>query len=156
MIKIIKGDVTEAKESVIIHQVNCQGKMGSGVAKAIKEKFPEAYNVYIKDVNFNDWSGKPKTELLGKYNLAFVHNREKKIINCFNQLYYGYDGKLYTDYKAFFNTFLEVLKNNDCDIAMPYKMGCDRGGADWDGVIYPFIEACSKSFKNDIVIYRLD
>lgn len=31
---------------VIIHQTNCQGVMGRGFAKQIKEKFPEAFEAY--------------------------------------------------------------------------------------------------------------
>lgn len=37
MIKIIQGDLLEAKENIIAHQVNCKGVMGSGVAKQIKQ-----------------------------------------------------------------------------------------------------------------------
>ena len=149
MIKIINGDVTEAKENVIIHQVNCQGKMGSGVALAIKNKFPEAYDKYMYACN------KYSPNFLLCNVVTAKGNGYKKIYNCFNQLNYGYDGKLYTDYRAFFETFLRVLDESKCDIAMPYKMGCDRGGADWDNIIYPFIKGCSLAFPYDIVMYKL-
>ncbi|MET3289633.1 UNVERIFIED_CONTAM: O-acetyl-ADP-ribose deacetylase (regulator of RNase III) [Brevibacillus sp. OAP136] len=32
---IKKGDLLQASEPIIGHQVNCQGVMGSGIAKAI-------------------------------------------------------------------------------------------------------------------------
>ena len=32
------GNLLNAPQKVIAHQVNCQGKMGSGVAKAIRDK----------------------------------------------------------------------------------------------------------------------
>ena len=32
MIKTIHGDLMEAKETYIVHQVNCYGAMGRGVA----------------------------------------------------------------------------------------------------------------------------
>ena len=31
MLKVIDGDLLDAKEDIIGHQVNCQGVMGSGV-----------------------------------------------------------------------------------------------------------------------------
>ena len=40
MIKIFEGDLLESGANFICHQVNCQGVMGSGVAKQIKEQFP--------------------------------------------------------------------------------------------------------------------
>ncbi|WP_411668007.1 hypothetical protein [Bacillus subtilis] len=39
MIKIIQGDLLEAKENIIAHQVNCKGVMGSGIALQIKKKY---------------------------------------------------------------------------------------------------------------------
>ena len=35
MIKIIEGNIVNAKTDFIIHQVNCQGEMNTGVAKAL-------------------------------------------------------------------------------------------------------------------------
>jgi O-acetyl-ADP-ribose deacetylase (regulator of RNase III) len=36
MIKIVKGDLLSVNRGIIGHQVNCQGKMGSGVANKVK------------------------------------------------------------------------------------------------------------------------
>lgn len=41
MIKHIKGDIFQSSADVILHQVNCQGVMGSGVAKQVREKYPD-------------------------------------------------------------------------------------------------------------------
>ena len=43
MIRYIKGDITKSNCDIICHQVNCQGKMNSGVAKAIRAKWPKVY-----------------------------------------------------------------------------------------------------------------
>ena len=37
--KLINGDLLNANTDFICHQVNCQGKMNSGVAKAIRNKW---------------------------------------------------------------------------------------------------------------------
>ena len=41
-----KGNLLDAQTDVIAHQVNCQGVMGSGVAKQIKEKWPDVFKQY--------------------------------------------------------------------------------------------------------------
>ena len=48
MIRVVKGNLLDATEIVIAHQVNCQKKMNSGVAKAIREKYPEAFEKYLE------------------------------------------------------------------------------------------------------------
>ena len=47
-IKVIDGDLFSTKARYICHQVNCQGRMGSGVAKTVRSKFPEAFEQYKK------------------------------------------------------------------------------------------------------------
>ena len=39
MIQIIEGNLFDSNAHIIAHQVNCQGVMGSGVAKQVKERF---------------------------------------------------------------------------------------------------------------------
>ena len=38
-IKIIDGNLFDSKAKIIAHQVNCQGKMNSGVAKEVRQRF---------------------------------------------------------------------------------------------------------------------
>ena len=51
MIEYIKGDIRDTDCKVIAHGVNCQGVMGSGVAKALYEKWPEVKKSYLKYCN---------------------------------------------------------------------------------------------------------
>ena len=130
MISIVNGDLLDASEVMIVHQVNCKGVMGSGVAKSIKDKYPKAYHSYKKHC---DISG---SSLLGKIQVINICN-ERKVVNMFAQDNYGRD-KQYTDLKAFKTCILKLVdyakKNNIKEIAMPYKIGCGRGGANWDSV----------------------
>ena len=45
------GDIVNIQKKYkidyIVHQVNCQGKMGSGVAKRIKDEYPVVYKNYM-------------------------------------------------------------------------------------------------------------
>lgn len=151
-IKIINGNLLDSTADVILHQVNCQGKMNSGVAKAIREKWPE---VFIKYSEFCS-SGNAK---LGKC-LPVKISDKRVVVNMFSQENYGYDKKLYTSYDAV-NTCLANLKNYMVingfkSLSLPYNMCCCRGGGDWD-VIMALLNA---NFRNSndisIEIYRLD
>ena len=126
MIKHIKGDIFQSNADVIIHQVNCQGVMGSGIAKQVREKYPIVYETY-KELCSKD---APKN-LLGIAQPVKA-NDKTIIVNIFAQENYGYDGKCYTDYDALRKGFETVRDNNKDDtIAIPYLMGCHRGGGDW-------------------------
>lgn len=50
---ILNGDLFKTPFEIIAHQVNCQGVMGSGVAKQVKEKFPYVYSTYVKALKQN-------------------------------------------------------------------------------------------------------
>lgn len=135
MISFLKGDVLNADADIICHQTNCKGVMGSGVAKAVKAKYPEAYQSYHDAYN----AGKLK---LGYVDFAKTHD-DKIIANLCGQNNYGYDGNQYTDYNALRTGFETIktymLENNLKTIALPYKMACCRGGGDWS-VVYNMIE----------------
>lgn len=140
MIRHLNQDVTTARQEIIVHQVNCQGRMGSGVAKAIKEKFPNVYTEYKK---YCDKYGRPAVinVLLGKCQIVEIdepnRNRPGKqyVANLFAQDKYGFDGQMYTSYDAFLKglrTLKEFcIEHNIKSIAFPEKIGCGRGGADW-------------------------
>lgn len=55
----VKGDITKSDCKYICHQVNCRCKMGSGVAKAIRTKWPVVYTEYMgmaedEDIGFGN------------------------------------------------------------------------------------------------------
>ena len=41
------GDMFTSDAPYLCHQVNCMGKMGSGIARTVREKFPNAYHDYM-------------------------------------------------------------------------------------------------------------
>ena len=130
-VRVVDGSLLDSKAKYICHQVNCQGKMGSGVARAIRERYPVVYKEYSKKCGENE----SKASLLGTVQVircgAWEH--EVFVCNLFGQLNYGYDGKVYTDVKALESCFrfLNVIVPEGETIAMPYMIGCGLGGADW-------------------------
>ena len=133
MIRYIKGDITKSNCDIICHQVNCQGVMNSGVAKAIREKWPEVYEQY------KDLCKKQEQTicLLGTTQPVEIQKTPARyVVNLFAQQYYGFNGIRFTDYEAFYNSIanlsVQLANNPDKTIAFPYKIGCVRGGANWN------------------------
>lgn len=147
MIKHIKCDIFESGADVICHQVNCQGVMGSGIAKQVKERFPQVFDEYKKFCN----STPNKSELLGSVLGVYVDD-VGYIVNIFAQDKFGYDGKRYTNYKALQNGLDHANKLVfGKTIAIPYLIGCCRGGGNWN-VVYSMIEKIFSDGRNDILI----
>jgi O-acetyl-ADP-ribose deacetylase (regulator of RNase III) len=129
MLEYKVGNLIEATESIIAHGCNAQGKMNSGVAKAIRKRWPGAFSkyetAYIRQGN--------------ELNLGQIvwYNEEetgKFIANCITQKNYGYDGKSYVDYgaiaKCMANLDFEARFSLIHRVAMP-KIGAGLGGGDW-------------------------
>lgn len=143
MIETIKGDITWSKADYICHQVNCQGKMNSGVAKAIRERWPKVYDFYLRE-NI----GKSLEHMFGHIQEVPV-NETQSVINMFAQNYYGYDGRRYTSYDAFWTCLGEIHARvpKGKTIAFPRYIGCVRGGAKWN-IIYTMIcEALDEDYN---------
>ena len=137
----VKGDITNSNATLILHQVNCQHTMGSGVAKAIKTKWPKVYHDYMS----------LDEQKLGTIQVVKVETN-KYVVNMFAQDRYGYDGKRYTSYDALdkcLQQVAEFCRNEMIDyIAIPYNMSCDRGGASWNVVLSLIENAFKDNFIN--------
>lgn len=140
-----QGDLLECSERVIVHGCNAQGVMGSGVAKAIKEKYPEAYAGYMST---HENGGLELGEVIG------VYSGDKLILNAITQRYYGrYKYKVYADYEAIREAFKSI--NEQCTysaIAMP-KIGAGLANGDWN-IIEKIIE--DECTDVQVVVYVLE
>ncbi len=144
--KHVKGDVLESKADVIVHQVNCQGVMGAGLAKQIKEKYPVVFWAYKalcdEDKRIRMQTGQARSGLLGRVQVCYKENYPigrvedpQVIVNLFAQDRYGRDGRCYTDYDAL-RLCLERVNQRFAGktVAVPYMMGCGLAGGDWSVV----------------------
>lgn len=166
MVQYKVGNLLDAPVDYICQQVNCQGRMSSGIAKQIKERWPIVYKSYMS--GYKDMEDKINKScssfenpldvseiLLGHLQQVKV-NDTKTVINMFSQQYYGYDGKKYTSYDAFW-TCLEGIKltvPKGSKIGFPYRIGCGLGGANWQVISTMIDEVLSMDF--DVYIYRLE
>jgi len=143
-IEYVKGSVVDAAESIIAQGCNAQGVMGSGVAKAIRDKWPEVFKPYATHC-------KRCNEPMGTISFTATWDGEKMIANMITQRFYGRDGKRYVDYDAikkamaFLNRRAGMFSSHPHRVAMP-KIGAGFGGGDWE-IISQIIEEESTNFQ---------
>ena len=161
MIKIVDGDLLQANVPLIAHQTNCLGVMGAGIAKAIKNKWPNVYTQYkdfCKDFNYS-------RVLLGDAQICKTNDTPiKYVANLYGEYSYAEsvapNGNRHTDYNALelaLSTLQEICHISDIkEIGIPYKLGCGLAGGDWYNVVYPMLR---KLFEDDpkitLYIYKL-
>ncbi|PFT50887.1 Appr-1-p processing protein [Bacillus thuringiensis] len=159
MIEIVEGNLLDATEDAIVQQVNCQGVMGSGLAKQIRAKHPEVYKMYQAHCD-----GKNPQALLGDIQAIYLRDENSKpqdeyefVVNIFGQLNYGRENVLYTNYDAL-RKGLVTLRDDASElgvsIAIPYNLGCGLANGDWDNVVYPMIQEIFKDYGVTIYKYK--
>lgn len=146
MLKYVEGNIITGDYEIFCQQVNCKHKMGAGLAKQIRDAYPEVYDEYMQT--------EPK---LGRV-LAVPTTDRRVCINMYAQDGYGKD-KRYTDYEAFkkcLSAIAEFAKHieKDITIAFPYGIGCGLGGGDWN-IIQGMIKDFSETIPQKVVIVNL-
>lgn len=167
MIQYKSGDVLASGCNYICHQVNCRGKMASGIAGQIRGKWPVVYNKYHEmysqalawSQNIDPINGEatPADYLLGDIQVVYIQNNDKGefqyIINMFSQDAYGYDGETrYTSYDAFADCLYRIRNfvPKGQTIAFPWGIGCGLGNAHWN-IIEKMIETILED--HEVYIY---
>lgn len=129
--KEIVGDITSITNGIILHQVNCQNSMGSGVARALYEKYP-----VIKEEYHKKCKGVYPNKLLGDIQ-SVVINDDLIVVNSFTQLRYGNSKKTrvkYTDEEKLIDSIRYVdfvAKANGLQAYVPKYIGCGLAGGNW-------------------------
>lgn len=129
----INRDITNETSGLIIHGVNCQGKMQSGVALAIKTKWPQVYEAYMQHPQGR--------EALGS--VQFVPIEDGLYIgNCWTQEFFGNDGKIYADRGALRRCLFQALafcETHGFELKTP-KIASGLAGFNWDSDVVPIFE----------------
>jgi O-acetyl-ADP-ribose deacetylase (regulator of RNase III) len=165
MIEYRKGDLLSVKEGVIAHGVNCQGVMGSGVAKSIRDMYPVVYEDYRSKITETKEMWKERhlsVPFVTRGFLGYVQfvsavqpvpkeGNPLVIANCFTQDFYGTD-KRHVDYEAVAKCFSLLNKRvklyTDQPLNIP-KIGAGLAGGDWN-VISAIIES---EYKGDVICW---
>lgn len=133
-----QGNLLECSEPAIVHGCNAQGVMGSGVALAVKEKYPEAYKAYLATKKYDGMK-------LG--GVSYWHDNGFYVFNAITQQFYGRNKHVtYVSYDAIaevFNMLNMFCKENVItSIAMP-KIGAGLANGDWNIIEKIIEEECT-------------
>lgn len=147
MINEIHKDITTVTTGVVGHGVNCERKLSSGVALAIKNKWPVIYEVFMES---------PTT--LGDTDIIEVGDM-LYVANCYTQDTCGDDHNVqYASVSAILTsltTMFEFANTYGLDVNLP-KIGSDRGGLSWEDDVLPIINKLDSDFDSvttNIYIY---
>ena len=146
--KTIKGDLIKlAKDgtfNVIGHGCNCFCTMGSGIAKSIKQNFPQAYDADLK-------TRKGNKKKLGTCTFATINPLDLIVVNAYTQFQYGRD-RVHADYDAIRSCMSWIVESFPRSrIGLP-KIGAGLAGGDWNR-IYRIIEEEMSEVDVTIVEY---
>jgi hypothetical protein len=106
---------------------------------------PEYFKLFLGTIQF-----------VSLYNDYYLDKERKQVINMFAQETYGYDGRRYTSYDAFWSC-LGQIKNSvpkGSKIGFPDHIGCGLGGANWEVIRTMIWETLAEDF--DVYIYKLE
>ena len=124
MIQFVVDDILESNAFCLVNTVNCEGRMGKGIAWQFKQKYPENEKYYISACQ----NGEMK---IGK---VLLFNEKNKLIANFptkdkwrEKSEYIFIEKGLDDLKE------KILSNRIASIAIP-PLGCGNGGLLWDKV----------------------
>lgn len=122
--KYAKGNLVKdiAQFDVVLHSCNCFHTMGAGVARQLREAYPE---VYLADYHSTKYADRGK---MGTYSKADIGGTV--VLNCYAQ--YDYDAtKKPFDYDAFRKVLVNVKREySGKKIGMP-MIGAGLAGGDW-------------------------
>ena len=151
MITNITGDLVKDNSiDIFCHQCNCFGRMGSGIAKQIANKYPE-----VSEADKRNFAALGAYGQFGKILPVECHDG-RICVNMYSQFTYG-KGKRQTDYEKFeeclrkLKTFLKDYPGKK--IGFPYGIGCGLAGGDWT-IVSGLIEEFAKSVPNEVYIVR--
>jgi len=137
----IQGDLLKAKVQIRCHQVNCRGAMGAGIAKQIRDKYPEVYDPY--KALCKQFGAK----LLGEVQFCACHDGTV-IANLFAQDDWATD-RVQTNMQALEECLQKVAAfaaKMSATVGVPRLMGAGLAGGDWtqiESLIEKYLPDCT-------------
>jgi len=153
MIKTIKGNLLSVDAGFIVHGCNCVGAMGSGVALAVREKYPGVYTEYARVCA--EAERRLCGSLLGTCQFVYV-NPQLVVVNAFTQVYPGTDSRK-VDYDAVvtcfeeINRFVDAAVNINQTVSFP-KIGAGLAGGRWDVISGIIDTVVSEKFQKHLYV----
>lgn len=150
MIRTRHGDIFASKAKIIAHGCNNHGVMGAGIARTVREKYPETYADYQK---YCAEAGGPIDALLGTTHIFSENGRT--IFNMITQGFDDLDGTgRHVSYDSIAKCFEEANRMVHCrdhGLAIP-MVGAGLGGGKWP-VIFQIIKSVTPDIT--VTVYKL-
>ena len=157
MVQIIDGNLLDFPNDIdfITHSCNTHNVMGAGIARAIKNRYPNAYSADCHAMMNND-------NQLGWYSFAVTDATQNKgIYNMYTQDKIG--GNRAVNYEAFYVALKKVAdhiewqmkhEEEEKTLGLPWGISCGLAGGNW-GIIFSIINdiLIDRNFKTYIVRY---
>lgn len=132
---------------VMMHVCNNAAVMGSGIAAAVKKNYPAAYDAYVNYGLHN-----------AGLNLGTI-STSRPIINLHAQDGYGYTEIRYLNYEALYVSLTRARdwceKNSITNVGVPYGMGANRAGGDWN-IVCAMIKSAFEYSGITLTIYQYE
>jgi len=159
MVKIIDGNLLDFPNdiNVIAHSCNCRMIMGGGIAKQIKDRYPQAYQADVNYISDEYDDNGQYIHPLGNFSKAevsskFLPNDRGWIYNMYTQAGIG-AGERQVDYEKFWQALKRVeqdlfeinVNKHEYDgssppvLGLPYGVSCGLAGGSWE-IIKAMIE----------------
>lgn len=138
MLRYLTKDVTTVEQGIIVQGVNCKGVMNSGVARAIRNKWPIVFSTYDKLCEQDP----TPADFLGTAQIVRINDAPLYVANCFTQVSYGKTGR-HADLNAIEQSLDFVCGwshyHGNYPIYMP-QIGSGLGGLSWTDEVEPVIK----------------
>ena len=126
MLTIVNQNLLSVKTGIIAHQCNCQGVMGAGVARQIRDHYPHVYSFYQQACRN------------GQFNLGTMQliqaGASLYIANLGGQYGFGVT-RCQTDYKALTQCLKQLHRASlqlNLTPYLPFGLGSGLAGGNWD------------------------
>jgi len=129
--KEIKGNLFDGEYDILAHCANSYCTFGAGVARQIKDRYPQAFTADLATKGLGD-------NKLGTYSQAVVNGGKLTIVNIYGQVGIGNDGdplNRNAQYDLLFDALCllairetKARPNQKIVIGVPDMMGCGLAG----------------------------
>lgn len=154
-IKLVRGNLLDAKEQFICHQCNCVTRWAAHLAKDVFQRFPHA-DVYSPRIPLG-YRDQP-----GTIHVSGNGQDQRFVVAMFAQVYpgssktgYSSDADSIPARAGYFKACLaQMAQAKMPSVAFPWQIGCGAAGGNWGAYADMIIEFADQSGA-EVTIYKM-
>lgn len=165
MIEIVNEHLLDTEANFIVNQVSCADSMGKGHIGQVAEQYPHIVNEHLKYIRYckknkidpngtvqyipNEIWALVMVDTMKNDNVIDYDKNYQYLVNMFCQGGTADDGHI--DLKAMKKALVDVrdkAQKIGAKVAIPYRIGCHKGGANWDDIYTIIKKVFEKSDVN--------